>query len=257
MNPATACCTTTANIPLHPCAHADVGAQPRAGGARCARSRTTSRTSHCAPPFQRPPASAPRTTKRCGPPAINYRYVACLRPSATRRDAPSISAHGWGWPVRASGGTNVAHRRLREAPWWGPATAGALTALPAPQLPVSPVPTPFQPRWPSGPTVRRRGRQARDHPARSRALHPGRGRAKGEREAEVEGYLHGPWFEGAAWVPPSNIVPPSMELPCMLFVSDSLLQALPDGKHGRVASNCLTGCSQLLGFQQVRSSLIL
>ena len=256
MNPApctaTACCTTTANIPLHRCAHADVGAQPRAGGARCARSRTTSRTSHCAPPFQRPPASAPRTTKRCGPPALNYRYVACLRPSARRRDAPSISAHGCGWPVRARDQSRITanrHRRLREAPWSG----ASHFAGPAPQLPVSPVPTPFQPRWPGGPAVRRRGRQARDHPARSRALHPGRGRAKGERRVICmdRGLRVRPGS------PPSNIVSPSMELLCMLFVSGSLLQALPDGKHGRVSSNCLTGCSQWLGFQQVRSSLIL
>ena len=60
----------TANIPLHRRAQTDVAARRRAGGSRWARRRTRSRRIRCAPSFQRPPTSAPRTTKRCGPPEL-------------------------------------------------------------------------------------------------------------------------------------------------------------------------------------------
>ena len=57
--------------------------------------RARSRTSPKEPPFQRPPTSAPSTTRRCGPPATRSGYVARLRRS--RSAAPSTSAlHGCG-----------------------------------------------------------------------------------------------------------------------------------------------------------------
>ena len=56
--PAPACCTATANMPLHRRAKADVAARRKTGGVRWARKRTKSRSS------------------RCGPPALSSGYVA-------------------------------------------------------------------------------------------------------------------------------------------------------------------------------------
>ena len=48
-------------------AEADVAARRRAGGAWTARTWTRSCRRHWVPPFHRPPSSAPRTTRHCGP----------------------------------------------------------------------------------------------------------------------------------------------------------------------------------------------
>ena len=90
-------------------AHAVAAASRSAGGARCARIRTRSRTRWSAPSLHRPPTSDPRTTSFWGPPALSSGYASRLRRSATRRTAPSVAAApGCGKPVRVSGETRVA-----------------------------------------------------------------------------------------------------------------------------------------------------
>ena len=64
----TACCTATPSMPHQRRDQPALAAVRRAGGARCARTRSRSRTKRCASPFQRPPTSDPSTTSRWGPP---------------------------------------------------------------------------------------------------------------------------------------------------------------------------------------------
>ena len=64
---ATACWTATASIPHQCLDHPAAAAVLTAGGARCARTRTRSRTKRAASPFQRPPTSDPSTRRRWGP----------------------------------------------------------------------------------------------------------------------------------------------------------------------------------------------
>ena len=65
--PATTCWTATASIPHQRLDHPAAAAVLTAGGARCARTRTRSRTKRATSPFQRPPTSDPNTRRRWGP----------------------------------------------------------------------------------------------------------------------------------------------------------------------------------------------
>ena len=170
---ATACWTDTDSWLHQRRAHAETAACRSAGGARCARIRTRSRTSWSAPWLHRPPTSEPRTTSVWGPPAHSSGYASRLRRSATRRTAPSVAAApGCGKPVRVSGETSVASQHSappREAwrrrlpgpsgacrkgppggPWCGPAIAAGLLARLPQLLPEPPAPTPVPLSWHGG-----------------------------------------------------------------------------------------------------------
>ena len=60
------CCTATDRMLHHLRAQPDLAARRTAGGARNARTRTRSRTKPRAPPFHRPPTSAPSTMRASG-----------------------------------------------------------------------------------------------------------------------------------------------------------------------------------------------
>ena len=75
--PAPACCTATANMPLHRRAKADVAARRKTGGVRWARKRTKSRSS------------------RCGPPALSSGMWHGLHPSATQKGHPAGLSCAW------------------------------------------------------------------------------------------------------------------------------------------------------------------
>ena len=68
---ATACCTATLSMPHQRRVQPARAAGRRAGGARCARTRSKSRKKRWASVFQRPPTSEPSTTSCCGPPWLS------------------------------------------------------------------------------------------------------------------------------------------------------------------------------------------
>ena len=76
--PATAFCTATDKMLHHLRAQPQLAVRRTARGAPNAWTRTRSRTKPSAPPFHRPPTSAPSTMRHCGPAAASSGYVARL-----------------------------------------------------------------------------------------------------------------------------------------------------------------------------------
>ena len=62
---ATACCTVTLSMPHQRRVQPALAAEHKAGGARCARTRSKSRKKRWASVFPRPPTSEPSTTSCC------------------------------------------------------------------------------------------------------------------------------------------------------------------------------------------------